>query len=393
MDAGDVAILLGTQLISAILNGASLDTVKELVQTGGAPVWFQDEEGEGISPLHAAAYVHDTEMVRWLIGQGAVWNAVDNLKNTAGDVALSLMIWRRILLYGMRVFVQAELLLGLLESKNRAPIETPSNLVLKQDDDTAAASTDAFLSSKLIYTTDDYGQKICMVKVPKKTIVFTGENGEGEPVVEDGEEEIGVMMGWEQGIMEETVRRLTKGLPEEGLTVLNVGFGLGIIDTLFEFLPTLPAQHVIIEPHPDVLAHMRAEGWYDKPNITILEGKWQDFIANGKLLEFGGFDIVYTDTFSEDYAALRAFFEELPDLLSGPDARFSFFNGLGATNALFYDVYTHISELNLADIGLDVQWSDVDVTTDEEERWGQSREYFNLPIYRLPIAKMKDMMA
>lgn len=392
MDAGDVAILLGTQLISAILNGASLDTVKELVQTGGAPVWFQDEEGEGISPLHAAAYVRDAEMVRWLIGQGAVWNAVDNLKNTAGDVALSfndLETYTVIRDAGIR----AELLLGLLESKNRAPIETPSNLVLKQDDDTAAASTDAFLSSKLIYTTDEYGQKICMVKVPKKTIVFTGENGEGEPVVEDGEEEIGVMMGWEQGIMEETVRRLTKGLPEEGLTVLNVGFGLGIIDTLFEFLPTLPAQHVIIEPHPDVLAHMRAEGWYDKPNVTILEGKWQDFIANGKLLEFGGFDVVYTDTFSEDYAALRAFFEELPDLLSGPDARFSFFNGLGATNALFYDVYTHISELNLADIGLDVQWSDVDVTTDEEERWGQSREYFNLPIYRLPIAKMKDMMA
>jgi len=66
--------------------------------------------------------------------------------------------------------------------------------------------------------------------------------------------------------------------------------------------------------------------------VTILEGKWQDFIASGKLLEFGGFDVVYTDTFSEDYAALHKFFEELPDILSGPDARFSFFNGLGATS-------------------------------------------------------------
>jgi len=60
-------------------------------------------------------------------------------------------------------------------------------------------------------------------------------------------------------------------------------------------------------------------------------------------------------------------------------------------DALFYDVYTHIAELNLADIGLDVEWYDVDVTTDDEDRWGQSRSYFSLPIYRLPIAKMKDL--
>jgi len=62
-------------------------------------------------------------------------------------------------------------------------------------------------------------------------------------------------------------------------------------------------------------------------------------------------------------------------------------------DALFYDVYTRISDLNLADIGLDVEWSDVDITTDEEERWGKSREYFTMPIYRLPIAKMKDFMS
>lgn len=46
---------------------------------------------------------------------------------------------------------------------------------------------------------------------------------------------------------------------------------------------------------------MRSQGWYDKPNITILEGRWQDHIESDALLGVGGFDIVYTDTFSETY--------------------------------------------------------------------------------------------
>lgn len=46
---------------------------------------------------------------------------------------------------------------------------------------------------------------------------------------------------------------------------------------------------------------MRELGWYEKPGVKIFEGKWQDFIDNDELLALGGFDIVYTDTFSENY--------------------------------------------------------------------------------------------
>ena len=60
-------------------------------------------------------------------------------------------------------------------------------------------------------------------------------------------------------------------------------------------------MHVIIEPHPDVLARMRQKGWYDKENVLILEGKWQEFVESDTLLGIGGFDAIYTDTFSEDY--------------------------------------------------------------------------------------------
>lgn len=104
---------------------------------------------------------------------------------------------------------------------------------------------------------------------------------------------------------------------------------------------------------------------------------------------------------------LKAFFERVPDLLLGPDSRFGFFNGLGATSACclpstvcgfnrrapdatFYDVYTRLSELHLADVGIDVEWSDVQVPIEgeDEERWGNTRKYFTAPIYRLPVGRM-----
>ncbi|KAJ3790790.1 arginine methyl transferase [Lentinula aff. detonsa] len=358
---------LGEYLIDSILHGESFDAIKRIVLEG-APLWYQNES-EGMSALHAAAYVQNPELVQFLIDEGAIWNSVDNLRCTAADVALSFnneTIYTIIRNAGIR----AEMLLALLSS--RSETEGPSSLVIRSEDVTAAASTDAFLKSRLKFVKDKNGQEICVVKA--------------------GDEEIGVMMGWEQDIMQETVERLCGDHPSsENLKVLNIGFGLGMIDSLFQALPTRPVTHYIVEPHPDVLQHMKELGWYQKPGVRIIEGKWQDSVQ--KLLEVGGFDVVYTDTFSEDYNALRGFFEHLPDLVAGPESRFSFFNGLGATNVLFYDVYTHVAELHLADVGIDVSWKDVRISDDKNlDRWGKTREYFSLPSYRLPIGRMSKFV-
>ncbi|EIW63412.1 protein-arginine N5-methyltransferase [Trametes versicolor FP-101664 SS1] len=363
----DALVAQGSELVDAILRRTPLADVQSLIEAG-APVWYQDDEGT--SPLHAAAYIEDDALVRILIDEGAVWNAVDNLHNTAGDVALSLNNEKCYTII-RDAGIRSEMLLTLL-SKRASAASSPMSLILKATDTTPAGSTDAFLSTRLEYTTDQHGQEICLVKVAD-------------------EEEVGVMMGWERGIMRETVRKLCSDHEnlDEGLKVLNVGFGLGIIDTLFQSLPTKPSLHVIIEPHPDVLAHMRAQGWYEKPGVKILEGKWQDFVEGDELLSVGGFDVVYTDTFSEDYSALHRFFEHVPDLLAGPESRFGFFNGLGATNALFYDVYRHVSDLHLADVGIDVEWSDVDVFEGDTDRWGKTREYFAMRTYRLPTGRMR----
>ncbi|EEB90472.1 hypothetical protein MPER_11317, partial [Moniliophthora perniciosa FA553] len=226
----------------------------------------------------------------------------------------------------------------------------PSSLIIRGDDASAAASTDTFLNSKLTFAIDEHGREICTVRA--------------------GAEEIGVMMAWEQGIMEKTTRLLCDDHPNAGsLRVLNVGHGLGINSS------SPPALHCIVEPHPDVLQHMKDGGWYSKAGVKIIEEKWQDAVEN--LMAMGGFDIIYTDTFSENYSDLHQFFELLPDLLSGPESRFSFFNGLGAT------------KVHLAEIGVDVSWHDVDVSDDGgEDRWGRTRQYFSLPVYRLPIGKM-----
>lgn len=77
---------------------------------------------------------------------------------------------------------------------------------------------------------------------------------------------------------------------------------------------------------------MKELGWYEKAGVKILEGKWQDFVGSDELLNMGGFDVIYTDTFAENYDDLHRFFEHLPDLFAGPESRFSFFNGLGATS-------------------------------------------------------------
>ncbi|EFI28112.1 hypothetical protein CC1G_14139 [Coprinopsis cinerea okayama7 len=374
IDAEDSATIFGEHLVNSILEHEPLDTIKQILESG-APVWYSSQ-AEGTSALHAAAYTRNPELARILIEKGAIWNAVDHLGITAGEIALSQNDTETYTII-RDAGIRAELLLNLLSSKALKAGKTTDanqleadNLLLREEDLTAAGSTETFLSSKLTYSVDKYGQKVCTVQA--------------------GDDEVGVMMGWEKGIMEETVKKLCDGHPNsKELRVLNVGFGLGIIDELFQSLPTRPEHHVIIEPHPDVLKHMKETGWYEKPGVKILEGKWQDYIESEELLAFGGFDVVYTDTFSEDYATLRLFFEHLPNILAGPESRFSFFHGLGATNALFYDVYTHISEMHLLEVGLKVEWSDVDVVGDEEEdRWGESREYFKVPLYRLPVASM-----
>ena len=66
-------------------------------------------------------------------------------------------------------------------------------------------------------------------------------------------------------------------LPLQGGDVLNVGFGLGIIDAAIQ--RHSPRSHTIIEAHPDVYQYMLSQGWDKKQGVRVVFGRWQDVIG------------------------------------------------------------------------------------------------------------------
>ena len=94
------------------------------------------------------------------------------------------------------------------------------------------------------------------------------------------------------------------------MSVLNIGYGLGIVDRLFQSAGA--AHHTIIEAHPQVLEYIRQKGVDKLPGVRILEGRWQDWVPE-KMEELlggtpeGGFDAVFMDTFAEGYEGASCF--------------------------------------------------------------------------------------
>lgn len=68
----DALVGQGQELVDAIFRRRPLSEIKAMIAVG-APVWYQDDEGT--SPLHAAAYVEDQDLIRFLVAEGALWNA------------------------------------------------------------------------------------------------------------------------------------------------------------------------------------------------------------------------------------------------------------------------------------------------------------------------------
>lgn len=325
--------------------------------------WFQDPEF-GSGPLHlvveaaAAASSHQKKkeggdegeeeeravrLLNLLLENGAIWNQMDKKNETPGCTARRLFgshstIYLTILNAGIR----AELLLTALDKQSG--LHDP------------AERNSAFLNGKLEY-----------VEVTDSTQTLLDEDHNA------------VMMTWEAEIMEKSAALVVPRVGEG--SVLNIGFGLGLIDTAIQ--ARQPARHVIVEAHPDVLAKMRRDGWYEKANVEILEGRWQDVVDT--LADTETFDGIYYDPF-EYWSDMHQFFDSVVALLN-PDGVFSFFHGLGADNQTFYDVYTAILEIELKDFGMDVTFEELPINTNDEEWEGTKRRYWSLEKYRLPTCK------
>ncbi|EFP88068.2 uncharacterized protein PGTG_12515 [Puccinia graminis f. sp. tritici CRL 75-36-700-3] len=178
----------------------------------------------------------------------------------------------------------------------------------------------------------------------------------------------GVMQGWEE-IMGQTAKRLCEP------------FIVGRNDktSKLSILNYHPARHVIIKPHPDVLQFITNQGWPNKPRVHIYPGRWQDFLVDVQESKIqANFNVIYWDTFSEGYRSLKGFFDNVSNRLSGSEARFSWFHGLGATSRMLYDIYTEMEEMEMREAGLRVSWSEVPVDGGEALWEGIKQQYWDI---------------
>ena len=342
-----------------------------------------EEKEEGRSEVEAAA-----KTMRLLLQNGAIWNYVDKRNETPGCLALSMGLKE---LYDIMVDagVRAEMLLNRLDEYEQLADDGDSDEEAETEPRLNGGSEEGQMATENLEV-DVHTATSPVESAPMDSI------SDPEPKNEDylqsslrfqngrilDNDNNSVMMAWETDIMKHTADLL---VPQPDLRILNIGHGMGIIDTFFQ--DSAPATHHIIEAHTAVLERMKKDGWYEKPNVTIHEGRWQDAVP--KIIEQGVlFDAIYFDTFAEDYKALRDFFSDSIIGLLDDGGKWSFFNGLGADRQICYDVYGKVVEMDLFEAGFDTEWETIEVPRMDEAEWeGVKRRYWTLKEYKLPICQ------
>jgi len=296
----------------------------------GAESHYQ-EVATGTSGLMAAAGANQAELVELMLQRGAPWNAVDRKGKCAGQYALAAghqALVDRLVNAG----VQAELLFRAMAKKKPA---------------------------------ESNEERIANKKYLEREIKYDGDRLLDE-------EARGVMMQWEAPLMAAHAEVICRGSGD----VLNVGFGMGIIDTYIQTYA--PRSHTIIEAHPDVYKKMLAEGWGDKPGVKIVFGRWEDVIN-----DVGPFDGIFFDTFDDDFVS---FHSHLPRLLKSGGI-YSYFNGIHPENTFFQGVACQLITTELEGYGFASEYITcaIDCEEDKEQWGGITFRYFEGNSYYLPI--------
>ena len=303
-----------------------------------------DEDATGTSALMFVAGRGEARLVSLLLQYGAPWNAIDRKGRCAGEYALENK-HQKVVDQLVDAGVTAEMILARLEDKKKKEkgmsTRPPPNL--------------DYLQRDVSYLQD------------------------GDTIVDENKD--AVMMEWERPLMELHAEVLcaSKG------HVLNIGFGMGIVDGAIQ--RRSPASHTIIEAHPQIYAKMIKDGWDKKKNVNVVFGRWQDVID-----KLGPFDAIFFDTYGEYMSDMRELHVRLPKLLN-PGGVYSFFNGLCPHNVFFQGVMCQLVQLELDALGISTRFVPVPVnaTPDKDKTWkGVKRKYFYDNRYFLPICHFVD---
>ncbi|TNN20206.1 Protein arginine N-methyltransferase 2 isoform 1 [Schistosoma japonicum] len=360
----------------------NIDEVKRLVEEKDADICYQDFR-TGMSVLMVAAGAGHTDIVNYLLSEGAPWNAVDRSYLCAGDYAaknkqqdcIDALINHAVMCEFLLSMAESSSDSGeLLENVDSMSFATATKVSVKNSSQPLNAS---YLASRLEYSDDG------------KSLIDTNTH-------------LAVMMDWETPIMEQhaawichaDMKNSTVNLP---IRVLNVGFGMGIVDTIIQKYS--PDSHFIIEAHSEVLEKMKSEGWFTKPGVRILPNKWQDAvvllakdISEGVLPRFTG---IFFDTYAEDDNDLREFHTWLPKLLVVPNqqnlgdefylGRYSYYNGLCPDNVFFHGVACETMRLHLKRLAINCVFDAVAVDVTDPKLWKDvSQRYWHFDTYYLP---------
>lgn len=389
------------RMLSACENG-HLDVIESLMNENSGYISWQDDE-TGRSPLMMAAKAGNVALCQWLLELGAPWNAVDRYGQCAGNYATQHEHWavvQSLVDWGVR----AELVLLAIQRQERqrqqqiySHIDNDDDQLNldNNDDDDDNKNNQEKLNKEVFYQNGE------MIQTPQRPVehepstkpdyLYHHRLRYTDRALLDGDNDA-VMMEWERPLMKAHAEILMNNNNNpQSKTVLNVGFGMGIIDSILQE-EYGPAKHYIIEAHPDVYKHMQEQlKWpWENPNIVVLFGTWQEIIPH-LIQENVKFDAIFFDTYAEHYLDMEDFHQQmLPRILSQPHGIYSFFNGLAPDNLFFHGVVCQCVQLHLAQCGFDCEFLNCEIISSSsigKDTWnGIRRPYWfdNRDTYYLP---------
>ncbi|KAK6348672.1 Arginine N-methyltransferase 2 [Orbilia javanica] len=367
------------------------------------------QNGNGVPPtstdeLSLPPLTRATKTLELLLQNGAIWNSLDVNNETPGCIAYRLGLTS---LYEVMVDagVRAELLFGRLDGymalddddedeDDDEELEEGDVIDISvegQKEEDKAQGDEGEEAPELVSTEQTALDKATEEAIPVTSDVYLSStlSIDDEKILD--EDKNGVMMSWESNIMSLTVQNLLTPPTPAGPKVLNIGYGMGIIDSYFQSSTPAPSSHHIIEAHPQILEKLSTSPISKQPGVIIHAGRWQEILP--KLVNDGDvtFDAIYFDTFAEDYSQLKLFFTEYVIALLNPEGKFGFFNGLGADRQIAYDVYKKVVDIDLLEAGLETEWVEVEIDSKKMEgdgEWkGVRRKYWDLEKYWLPVSR------